>query len=94
MMVVVLLMVIDLCTCHIIDKSSIFYVKESHSVPIGWGKKGVAPAHHILKLRIALKQGNFAELEKKLIQCKSKYCLHAIVYALLNTDLNSLTPRT
>ncbi|KAJ3148460.1 hypothetical protein HDU89_004791 [Geranomyces variabilis] len=45
-----------------------YVVKEAHVVPSKWTKIAPAPADHILKVDIALRQGNFAELENQLYE--------------------------
>ncbi|KAI2640327.1 tripeptidyl-peptidase [Hypomontagnella submonticulosa] len=67
-MLAIFSMVIVLCACHVIDRTTTYRMKESHPVPTRWRRKGVAPAHHTITLRIALKQGNFEELERRIIQ--------------------------
>ncbi|KAI0378056.1 tripeptidyl-peptidase [Hypomontagnella monticulosa] len=61
-------MMIVLCACHVIDRTTTYRVKESHPVPAKWQRRGLAPAHHMINLRIALKQGNFEELERQITQ--------------------------
>ncbi|KAI0841886.1 tripeptidyl-peptidase [Hypoxylon sp. FL0890] len=60
--------VIASCLGHVVDGASTLRVKEKHPVPAKWRRRGLAPADHVLNLRIALKQGNFAELERRLNQ--------------------------
>ena len=43
-------------------------LKERVPAPRGWTKAAPAPADHILELRIALPQPNFAELERHLYE--------------------------
>ncbi len=45
-------------------------VKESIPQPQGWSKSKPAPANHIIELRIALPQSNFAELERHLYEVR------------------------
>ena len=45
-------------------------VKESVPPPRGWSKTAPAPADHIIELRIALPQPNFAELERHLYEVR------------------------
>lgn len=40
-------------------------------MPKTWRRRGLAPTDYMLNLRIALKQGNFAELERHLNQGKT-----------------------
>lgn len=56
--------------CHgmSVKEDLLFRIKERGVVPTGWRSIGLAPAHHILNLRIALKQGNFEELERRLYE--------------------------
>ncbi|TFK79833.1 tripeptidyl peptidase A [Polyporus arcularius HHB13444] len=48
-------------------------VKESIPPPRGWTKASPAPADHIIELRIALPQPNFAELEKHLYEVSDPF---------------------
>jgi len=41
-------------------------VKESHVVPVNWQRIGFPLEEHVINLRIGLKQGDFAELERQL----------------------------
>ena len=41
-----------------------FVVKDTHRVPAVWTELGPAPEDHVVELRIAVKQGDFKELEK------------------------------
>lgn len=43
-----------------------YAVKESHPVPRKWKNAGRAPGSHVINLSIALKQSQFAELERHL----------------------------
>lgn len=45
-----------------------YAVKESHFVPRAWKKVDRAPADHMIDLKIGVKQGNFAALEKNLYE--------------------------
>jgi tripeptidyl-peptidase-1 len=47
-----------------------YAVKERHHVPHGWSKVGDAPAQNLIALRIALRQGNFEDLESSLLEGK------------------------
>ncbi|KAI0758073.1 tripeptidyl peptidase A [Fomes fomentarius] len=48
-------------------------VKESIPQPQGWTKSKPAPANHIIELRIALPQSNFAELERHLYEVSDPF---------------------
>lgn len=67
-MVFAIFMVLALCSFHTVVEGYSFLVKESHPIPTKWRRGGSAPESHILKLRVGLKQGNFAELERRLGQ--------------------------
>ena len=43
-------------------------VKETHTVPSQWSKVGPAPAGHVINLQIGLKQSQFDELERHLLE--------------------------
>ena len=45
-------------------------LKERVPPPRGWTKAAAAPADHIIELRIALPQPNFAELERHLYEVR------------------------
>ena len=45
-------------------------LKESVPPPRGWTKSAPAPADHVIELRIALPQSNFAELERHLYEVR------------------------
>ena len=45
-------------------------VKETVPHPQGWSKSRPAPADHVIELRIALPQSNFAELERHLYEVR------------------------
>ena len=49
-------------------RNSRYVVKEKHNVPQGWSQVGPAPQDTLLALRIALKQSNFNELERQLLE--------------------------
>jgi len=43
-------------------------VKEAHHIPEKWKRVSRAPADHVLKLDIALKQSQFGQLERELYE--------------------------
>lgn len=45
-----------------------YALKDAHPVPRRWREIGAAPAGHVLKLEIGLKQGQFAELDRQLME--------------------------
>ena len=45
-----------------------YAVKESHDVPRKWSKVSEAPPNAVINLEIALKQSQFAELERHLYE--------------------------
>lgn len=45
-----------------------YAVKDSHHVPRGWTPVGPAPAEHLIRLQIGLKQSQFSELERHLYE--------------------------
>jgi hypothetical protein len=45
-----------------------YAVKETHPVPHQWTRVSAAPADHIIKLQIGLKQSQFDELERHLYE--------------------------
>lgn len=45
-----------------------YAVQDKHPVPNGWSRVGPAPAEHLIKLQIGLKQSNFNELERHLYE--------------------------
>jgi tripeptidyl-peptidase-1 len=45
-----------------------YSVKETHHAPREWTKLERANGDHVIHLNIALKQGNFAELERHLYE--------------------------
>ncbi len=45
-----------------------YAVKETHHVPRSWRAIGPAPADHMIKLQIGLKQSQFSELERHLYE--------------------------
>jgi len=49
---------------------SVYAVKETHYAPRKWSQKGRAPKGQMLALQIAVKQGDFAELERHLYEGK------------------------
>lgn len=49
-------------------RRSDYAVKETHPVPQKWSKVGPAPADHVIKLQIGLKQSQFDELERHLYE--------------------------
>jgi tripeptidyl-peptidase-1 len=59
---------------------SAYSVKETHNVPTKWTTLGRAPADHKLHLKIGLKQGRFAELERHLYEGRTKPCLQSLCY--------------
>ena len=46
----------------------IYAVKENHHVPQKWSVVGVPPKDHVLHLQIGLKQSQFDELERQLME--------------------------
>ncbi len=52
------------------SKDGAHKLKESIPAPRGWTKSAPAPADHIIELRIALPQPNFAELERHLYEVR------------------------
>ncbi|KAL5349885.1 hypothetical protein ACLOAV_004919 [Pseudogymnoascus australis] len=81
-------MVLALCSFHTVVEGYSFLVKESHPIPTKWRRGGSAPESHILKLRVGLKQGNFAELERRLGQVSNPehqhYGKHLSAHAIKN----------
>jgi tripeptidyl-peptidase-1 len=58
---------------------SAYSVKETHYAPRKWSQKGRAPKRQMLALQIAVKQGDFAELERHLYEGKShQYYLNGV----------------
>lgn len=51
-----------------IKARSSYAVKDSYHVPAKWTERGPAPQDHVVELRIALKQGDFQELERHLYE--------------------------
>ncbi|KAI9713342.1 MAG: hypothetical protein M1828_001435 [Chrysothrix sp. TS-e1954] len=51
-----------------LKSSSSFAVKDSHNLPRSWSRVGDAPADHLIRLNIGLRQGQFEELEKSLYE--------------------------
>jgi tripeptidyl-peptidase-1 len=47
-----------------------YVVKESHPVPTEFSRVGEAPGHHLMRLQIGVKQGQFEVLEKHLWESK------------------------
>jgi len=47
---------------------SAYVVKDSHHVPRKWTRIGPAPAQHLIRLQIGLKQNRFSELERHLYE--------------------------
>ena len=45
-----------------------YAVKDTHRVPRRWTAVGPAPADHLIRLQIGLKQGQFNELERHLYE--------------------------
>ena len=45
-----------------------YAVKDTHHVPRRWTAVGPAPADHLIRLQIGLKQGQFSELERHLYE--------------------------
>jgi len=45
-----------------------YVVKDTHHVPSQWTRVGPAPAEHLIKLQIGLKQSQFSELERHLYE--------------------------
>jgi tripeptidyl-peptidase-1 len=45
-----------------------YVVKDTHHVPKRWKPVGPAPAEHLIKLQIGLKQAQFSELERHLYE--------------------------
>ncbi len=45
-----------------------YAVKETHPVPSQWSNVGPAPADHVINLQIGLKQSQFDELERHLLE--------------------------
>lgn len=50
-----------------------YAIKETHIIPSQWTKVSSAPADHVLKVSIALKQGNFDKLEQKLYEGNTRF---------------------
>ncbi|CAL8576730.1 hypothetical protein XPA_002596 [Xanthoria parietina] len=57
-----------LVSCSPVHSRSSYAVKDSHHVPRQWTRIGQAPADHVVKLEIALKQSQFDELERHLYE--------------------------
>ncbi|OJT09515.1 Tripeptidyl-peptidase sed3 [Trametes pubescens] len=55
------------------SKDGAHKLKESIPAPRGWTKSAPAPADHIIELRIALPQPNFAELERHLYEVSDPF---------------------
>lgn len=49
-----------------------YTVKESHHVPSDFSRVGEAPGHHLMRLQVAVKQGQFEVLEKHLWESEFK----------------------
>ena len=49
-------------------RSSAYAVKETHAIPRRWTVVSAAPADHVIKLDIALAQGQFDELHRHLYE--------------------------
>ena len=47
-----------------------YAVKETHYLPRQWKHVARAPDHHVINLKIGLKQGDFNELERHLYEGK------------------------
>lgn len=63
-----LLLVAAVVTASPMRPRADYGIKEKFHVPRGWSRLGPAPAEHVINLRIGLKQGQFAELEKHLYE--------------------------
>ena len=61
-----------LVSCSPVHSRSSYAVKDSHHVPRQWTRIGQAPADHVVKLEIALKQSQFDELERHLYEGESR----------------------
>jgi tripeptidyl-peptidase-1 len=55
-----------------------YAVKDTHHVPRSWTPVGPAPAEHMIRLQIGLKQGQFSELERHLYE--GTYILNTLFY--------------
>ena len=58
------------CIQSALQMKGVHKVKETVPHPQGWSKSRPAPADHVIELRIALPQSNFAELERHLYEVR------------------------
>lgn len=65
-----LILVAQLALGKPVKARSEYAVKESHFVPRGWTLTGIPSPTHVLRLSIAVKQGQFDELERHLYEGK------------------------
>lgn len=56
------------CGKRAVKQRSAFAVKDAHNVPRNWENVGQPEPDHTITLRIGLKQGSFAELERHLCE--------------------------
>lgn len=71
-----------------LHQRSPFVVKDSHPVPAKWTQLGRAASDHVVELRIALKQGQFEDLERHLYEGTRTKSSHCVIAA----NRNSLRP--
>lgn len=77
-----LLLVVASVTASPVVRSD-YAVRETHPIPSQWTKISSAPADHVLKVSIALKQGNFDKLEQKLYEGRNRLCSTIFTTSLL-----------
>jgi tripeptidyl-peptidase-1 len=68
-----------------------YAVKETHEVPPKWKVVDDAPANHVIKLQIGLKQSQFDELERHLYEGISSRCDLLLSIVLTMNSLRSTT---
>lgn len=54
-----------------------YTVKETHTAPRKWSNSGKAPGNAMLHLQIGLKQDNFDELERHLLEGNTFFIIHS-----------------
>jgi tripeptidyl-peptidase-1 len=65
------LTILSFATTAVLAESPLYSqytIKDSHHVPREWTRVGPAPAGHLIKLQIGLKQSQFGELERHLYE--------------------------
>lgn len=71
------------------DRSE-YKLKDSHHVPKSWKAIAAAPGRHTIRLEIALKQGQFDELDRHLMEGTSMFPLDE---RRVRHRSNSITPQ-